>query len=95
MSLYDISFKILRPTTKWINATFTHTIRDRSPGVIVHNHCLYDYCIVTEEKQVPLSLETPKVQCALKSFWYSLWNMSDSFQSCWVQQGAENVQNLG
>ena len=58
------SFRVLRPTPKWINATFTHLVENQSSGVLVHNHCPFDYCILTEGDLLPLDLEYPDEQCA-------------------------------
>ena len=59
-----VSFTVLRPTPKWINATFAHLMENQSSGVLVHNHCPFDYCILTEGNLLPLDLENPDVQCA-------------------------------
>ena len=58
------SFRVLRPTPKWINATFAHLTENQSSGVLVHNHCPFDYCILTEGDLLPLDLEYPDEQCA-------------------------------
>ena len=58
------SFRVLRPTPKWINATIIHLSNNQSSGVIVHNHCPFDYCILTEGDLLPLDLEDPDKQCA-------------------------------
>ena len=58
------SFRILRPTPKWINATFAHLVENQSSGVLVHNHCPFDYCILTEGDLLSLDLEYPDEQCA-------------------------------
>ena len=60
----ESTFKIFRPTPKWINATFLHTSSNQPTGVIVHGHCPFDYCVLTEGKLMPLDLETPDDQCA-------------------------------
>ena len=56
-------FKVLRPSPKWINATFEHNLNNLSTGVIVHKHCPFDYCKHTNE-ELPLSLDNPDKQCA-------------------------------
>ena len=57
--------EVLRPLPKWINVTFEHIASgDYYPGVIVHNHCPFHYCIRKLEVAVPLRLETPDKQCA-------------------------------
>ena len=57
---------IRRPIFKWINATFDHLLPLDLSGVIVHNHCPYDYCIVTTDGLVQqLNLNYPDQQCAL------------------------------
>ena len=58
------SFNILRPAPKWINATFIHTTENLTSGVIVHNHCPFDYCTFTEGEFMYLDLERPNDQCA-------------------------------
>ena len=61
------AFEILRPSPKWINATFERTGTSNNistgPGVIVHRHCPFDYCKLTT-KELPLRLDNPDVQCA-------------------------------
>ena len=59
-----MSFKILRPSPKWINATFIHTTTSMTSGVIVHKHCPFDYCRLTKGELLPLDLEAPDEQCA-------------------------------
>ena len=54
--------EIFRAAPKWINATFMHNI-DTEPGVIVHNHCPFDYCR-SDIQQLALNLEYPDHQCA-------------------------------
>ena len=46
--------KIYRPSSMWINATFFN-------GVIVHDHCPFDYC---KPDSFDLDLEDPDEQCA-------------------------------
>ena len=58
------SFRVLRPTPKWINATFANLVENQSSGVLVHNHCPFDYCILTEGDLLSLDLEYPDEQCA-------------------------------
>ena len=83
------SFRVMRPTPKWINATFAHLMKNQSSGVLVHNHCgPFDYCILTEGDLLPLDLEYPDEQCAFNhSGSYSPWSMSVTVQSC-----ARNIQ---
>ena len=54
--------EIFRVAPKWINATFTHN-KGTEPGVIVHNHCPFDYCR-SDTQQIALNLEYPDHQCA-------------------------------
>ena len=58
------TFKVLRPKQNWINATFAHTQDNFTPGVIVHNHCPFDYCTFTEGDFMSLDLDHPDDQCA-------------------------------
>ena len=56
---------IQRPSLKWINATFDHLSPSDQTGVIVHNHCPYDYCLQpTNEVVQHLNLYYPDQQCA-------------------------------
>ena len=57
------TFKILRPSSKWINATFNHLNSKQSSGVIIHNHCPFDYCKQTQGDS-ELNLNYPDEQCA-------------------------------
>ena len=58
------TYTILRPTQKWINATGPYNnSSDRISDVIVHNHCPFDYCKVSDSP-MRLDLEDPDEQCA-------------------------------
>ena len=57
------TFKILRESPKWINATFTHTDSSQKTGVIVHDHCPFDFCKQTKG-YTELNLTNPDEQCA-------------------------------
>ena len=35
---------VIRSSPKWINATYEHLLLSEQSGVIVHDHCPYDYC---------------------------------------------------
>ena len=59
------TFKILRESPKWINATFSHLALSRNSGVIVHDHCPFDYCKQTKGYS-ELNLTSPDEQCAFK-----------------------------
>ena len=54
---------VIRPSPKWINATYEHLLPSNQSGVIVHNHCPYDYC--KELAIQSLNLSYPDQQCAL------------------------------
>ena len=55
--------KVLKPMPKWINATFIPNSSRKVAVVVVHNHCPFDYCIVSDES-IALDLEYPDEQCA-------------------------------
>ena len=58
------TYTILRPIPKWITATATYNnLSDRIAEVIVHNHCPFDYCKVSDSP-MRLDLEDPDEQCA-------------------------------
>ena len=59
------TFKILRESPKWINATFSHLALSQNSGVIVHDHCPFDYCKQTKGYS-ELNLTSPDEQCAFK-----------------------------
>jgi hypothetical protein len=59
------TFEILRESPKWINATFSHLASSRNSGVIVHDHCPFDYCKQTKGYS-ELNLTSPDEQCAFK-----------------------------
>ena len=58
------TLKIKRPTPFWVNATFTHLLPQDQSGVIVHDHCPFDYCTTTDIATQPLDLLYPDEQCA-------------------------------
>ena len=56
---------VRRPNPKWISATFEHLPPSDQSGVIVHDHCPYDYCEVSFNGEIQsLNLEYPDQQCA-------------------------------
>lgn len=55
--------KIHRSEDQWINATNSHLNPEEYPGVIVHQHCPYDYCR-REKESLSISFENPNEQCA-------------------------------
>lgn len=57
------SFQVIVPVQKWINATFSHILSSTLYGVIVHNHCPYDYCKSVSGPQ-SVKLEQPDDQCS-------------------------------
>ena len=57
------TYTVLRPTPKWIKAIATYNFSDRISEVIVHDHCPFDYCKVSE-LPMRLDLEDPDKQCA-------------------------------
>ena len=57
------TMQVLRFSPKWINATLVHVPPDQESGVIIHNHCPFDYCYTTKGVQ-PLDLAYPDQQCA-------------------------------
>ena len=55
---------IYRSASKWINVTLAHIAQNRSSGVIVHDHCPFDYCIVPEpDTNQQIDLLNPDEQC--------------------------------
>ena len=60
----DLSkMQVLRFSPKWINATIVYVLPDQDSGVIIHDHCPFDYCYTTKGVQ-PLDLAYPDQQCA-------------------------------
>ena len=57
------SFKIIVPMQKWINACFIHIPSNILYGVLVHNHCPYDYYKSINGPQL-IKLEKPDDQCS-------------------------------
>ena len=56
---------VKRLSPMWINATYTHLITGDTSGVIVHDHCPFDYCKSTSGSSgQSLSLDSPNKQCA-------------------------------
>ena len=53
-------FAVYRPQTKWINATFEHTVNNTDYGILVHDYCPFDYCY---NKDTSIKLESPQDQC--------------------------------
>jgi hypothetical protein len=58
------TLKIKRLSPFWVNATFTHLLPQHQSGVIVHDHCPFDYCTTTDMVAQPLDLLYPDEQCA-------------------------------
>ena len=58
------TLKIKRRSPFWVNATFTHLLPQDQSGVIVHDHCPFDYCTITDIAAQPLDLLYPDEQCA-------------------------------
>ena len=56
--------KIERLSPRWINATDIHLTSIESSGVIVHDHCPFDYCIPTDGVAQSLDLLYPDEQCS-------------------------------
>ena len=53
---------VIRTNQMWINATFIHTDSEiGNPGVVVHQHCPFDYC--KNLNQQYLDLQYPDDQC--------------------------------
>ena len=58
------TLKVLRSGSKWINATLMHLKHDQESGVIVHDHCPFDYCVYVEPDDIqPIDLLNPDEQC--------------------------------
>ena len=55
--------KIHRTGQQWVGVTEIHTIEDENPGVIVHQHCPFDYCR-TDQESLLVRLEHQDEQCA-------------------------------
>ena len=58
------TLKIKRRSPFWVNATFTHLLLQDQSGVIVHDHCPFDYCTITDTVAQNLDLLYPDEQCA-------------------------------
>ena len=58
------TLKIKRLSPFWINATFMHLPPKDDSGIIIHNHCPFDYCATTDGVAQPLDLIYPDEQCA-------------------------------
>ena len=57
-------YQVLRPTPRWIGVTHYHTYPFNRTGFLIHNHCPFDYCEVSEDP-IPLSMDNLDDQCAL------------------------------
>ena len=58
-------YKVLRPTPRWIGATYyDHSYPLNKTGFVIHNHCPFNYCKVSDIP-IPLSLENLDDQCDL------------------------------
>ena len=57
---------VQRPDQKWISTTYTHlnSSQSQQQGVLVHDHCPFDYCISTNGSVQSLNLNYPNQQCA-------------------------------
>ena len=58
------TLRIKRRSPFWVNATFTHLLPQDQSGVIVHDHCPFDYCTTTDRAAQNLDLLYPDEQCA-------------------------------
>ena len=54
------NFSVDKLHTKWINATFTHILNNTKYGILVHDHCPFDYC---DKRDISINLESPQDQC--------------------------------
>lgn len=55
----------MRTSQKWVQATNEHLLQTQESGVIVHEHCPFDYCTYVPTNGVqPLNLLCPDEQCA-------------------------------
>ena len=58
------ALRIYRSASKWVNATLTHLRQNQSSGVIVHDHCPFDYCETPEsDSGQEIDLLNPNAQC--------------------------------
>lgn len=55
---------IERVSPQWIDATYVHLIPTEHSGVIVHDHCPFDYCTPTSGVAQSLDLLYPDEQCS-------------------------------
>jgi hypothetical protein len=60
---------VQRPAQKWIGTTLTYThlsssSQSQQQGILVHDHCPFDYCITTNGSIQSLNLNYPNQQCA-------------------------------
>ena len=57
------TWSIKRKEGKWLLTTDEHSSSTPYTGIIIHNHCPYDYCR-TDSNSLTFHLETPDDQCA-------------------------------
>ena len=55
--------KVNRISQKWIGVTYSHLLENHKTGVIIHDHCPFDYCKLADGTQ-SLDLLYPDEQCA-------------------------------
>ena len=56
-------YRISRSGQQWVGVTDYHTTNGEYPGIIVHQHCPFDYCR-TDNDSLLIRLEDPDEQCA-------------------------------
>ena len=86
------SFQVIIPVQKWINASFVHVAPNTSYGVIVHNHCPYDYC---KSINGPQSISNPIINALFFALEYYVVNVSLDSAICWDRHSAENAPVTG
>ena len=72
------TYRITRSRNRWLSAVFEHNDTQQH-GVIIHDHCPYDYCQNKEDSLV-FHLENQDNQCAFnRAFSSTLWGMQKKF----------------
>ena len=61
------SLNILRSKQQWVGLTVEHTIPEENPGIIVHQHCPFDYC-GRDQESLTVNLESDYDQCSFNRF---------------------------
>ena len=74
-------YQINRSGQQWVGVTYQHTTVYEHPGVIVHQHCPFDYCR-TDNESLSIRLEDQDEQCAFNRTGILCGGCKAGFSNC-------------